>query len=74
MKVIEKKTPKDCSLTIHVTADEAEYLRARTRQTGLSLGDIVRAEYLTKTAEAFFSKQQKTKTVNGRQAMASPPA
>lgn len=72
MKTIQKKQPKDCPLTIHVTTTENKYLRTRKRQTGLSISDVIREEWLRDTAELFFGERKKTSR-NGQPAARSAP-
>lgn len=69
--MLEKKLRKDCTTTLHTTSLENKYLRIRKRQTGRSISDVIREEYLTRAAEAFFA-EQKQKSRNSQAAIAAP--
>lgn len=72
MKTIQKKLAKDYALTIHVTAPENRYLRTRKRETGLSISDVIRQEYLSNTADLFFDERKKNLR-NGHPAASDAP-
>ena len=67
---LEKKLRKDCTATLHLTAIEKKYLRIRKRETGLSLSEIIRQEYLAQAAESFFD-DRKQKSQNSQPAIAA---
>lgn len=68
MKTLQKKLPKDCPITFHVNANENKFLRIRKRQTGLSIGEIIRSDWLSAATELFFQDRK-----NGRGTAASAP-
>lgn len=57
MKTVEHKVSKECPITIHLTVIEDRYLRARKRETGRAMGDVIREEYLTETAQKYFERK-----------------
>ena len=72
MKELSKKIQKDFALTLHVTGIEIRYLRTRKRETGHSMSDVVREEYLSETAELFFDERKK-QARNGHPAASDAP-
>lgn len=65
MKTIKKKMQKDRAQTIHMTSVENRYLRIRKRETGLSISDVIRAEYLTDAADSFFNNRAQAAASDG---------
>ena len=68
-----KKLKKDCAVTIHLTAIEKKFLLMTKRQTGVSISDQIREQWLSRAAELFFG-QRKKNSRNNQAAAASAPA
>lgn len=56
-----KKPRKDCAVTIHVTVMEDKFLRITKRQTGISISDQIRQQWLSQAAELFFAQRKNSR-------------